>query len=138
YIVIVVISLLAWSAASWKVGLFSLIGLELIHNVGYWPETIQTLILNIISRLTFVVIGSPIEFCMSQSNRAQWIITAVLDFMQTMPAFVYFVPAILFFSLGIVSGVVATIIFSMPPTVRFTNLGIRQVDGDLIEAANPF
>src|SRR5699024_3201960 len=75
---------------------------------------------------------------MSQSNRAQWIITPILDFMQTMPAFVYLIPAILFFSLGIVPGVVATIIFSMPPTVRFTNLGIRQVDGDLIEAANSF
>ncbi|HIS28459.1 MAG TPA: proline/glycine betaine ABC transporter permease [Candidatus Avamphibacillus intestinigallinarum] len=138
YILIVVISLLAWWAASWKVGLFSIIGLELIHNLGYWPETIQTLTLIIISVLICVVIGIPIGVWMSQSNRAQWIITPILDFMQTMPAFVYLIPAILFFSLGIVPGVVATIIFSMPPTVRFTNLGIRQVDGDLIEAANSF
>lgn len=138
YILIVIISLIALWAASWKVGLFSLIGLSLIENLGYWSETIETLTLIIISVLICVIIGIPIGIWMSQKAKAQTIITPILDFMQTMPAFVYLIPAVVFFSLGVVPGVIATIIFSMPPTVRFTNLGIRQVDADLIEAADSF
>src|SRR5699024_12160800 len=120
YILCELISLLVWCAASWKFGLFSIIVLEFIHNLGYWPETIQTLTLIIISVLICVVIGIPIGVWMSQSNRAQWIITPILDFMQTMPALVYLIPAILFFSIGIVPGFVVSIIFSMLYTIRFT------------------
>lgn len=138
YILIVVISLLAWWASSWKLGLFSIIGLSLIENLGYWPQTIETLTLILLSVLICVIIGIPIGIWMSQNKSVQTIFTPILDFMQTMPAFVYLIPSVVFFSLGVVPGVISTIIFSMPPTVRFTNLGIRQVDTDLIEAADAF
>lgn len=75
---------------------------------------------------------------MSQKRIVQTIVTPILDFMQTMPAFVYLIPSVVFFSLGVVPGVIATIVFSMPPTVRLTNLGIRQINKELIEASNSF
>lgn len=138
FLLIAVIALLAWWVANWKVGLFSLIGLWLINNLGYWPETIDTLTLIIMSVVICFIIGVPFGIWMSQKNSVQTVITPILDFMQTMPAFVYLIPAVIFFSLGMVPGVIATIIFAMPPTVRLTNLGIRQVDEELIEAANAF
>ncbi|MBO0992516.1 ABC transporter permease [Bacillus sp. SD088] len=138
YILIVIISLIAWRVAGWKTGLFSLIGLALIDNLGYWSETLDTLSLIIISVIFSMIIGIPIGIWMSQKASVQSTITPILDFMQTMPAFVYLIPSVVFFGIGMVPGVIATIIFSMPPTVRMTNLGIRQVDGELIEAANAF
>lgn len=137
-LLIVVIALIAWLVAHWRLSLFSFIGLGLVDNLGYWPETIDTLSLIIISVLISIVIGVPIGIWMSQNRSIQSIITPMLDFMQTMPAFVYLIPAVVFFGLGMVPGVIATIIFSMPPTVRLTNLGIRQVDEELVEAANAF
>lgn len=121
-----------------KLGLFSLIGLGLINNLGYWPETIDTLSLIIISVGISILIGVPFGIWMSQKASVQSVVTPILDFMQTMPAFVYLIPAVVFFGVGVVPGIIATIIFSMPPTVRLTNLGIRQVDEELIEAANAF
>ncbi|MCJ7840970.1 proline/glycine betaine ABC transporter permease [Lederbergia sp. NSJ-179] len=138
YILIAIISLIAWRVAGWKTGLFSLIGLALINNLGYWSETLDTLSLIIISVIFSIIIGVPIGIWMSQKDSVQSTITPILDFMQTMPAFVYLIPSVVFFGIGMVPGVIATIIFSMPPTVRMTNLGIRQVDGELIEAANAF
>ncbi|MUV36595.1 Bicarbonate transport system permease protein CmpB [Lentibacillus sp. JNUCC-1] len=138
YILIALITILAWWVAGWKVGLFALIGLELINNLGYWPETVDTLALIFMSVIFSIVIGVPIGIWMSQKGSVQAIITPILDFMQTMPAFVYLIPAVVFFGLGVVPGVIATIIFSMPPTVRLTNLGIRQVDEELIEASSAF
>lgn len=138
YILIVIIALIAWWLAGWKIGLFSLIGLGLVNNLGYWPELIDTLSLIIISVIISIIIGVPFGIWMSQKETVQSIITPILDFMQTMPAFVYLIPAVVFFGLGMVPGVIATIIFSMPPTVRLTNLGIRQVDEELVEAANAF
>lgn len=135
---IIVIALIAWWAASWKVGLLSLIGLWLINNLGYWSQLVDTLALVVMSVIIAIVIGIPIGIWMSQKDRAQSIITPILDFMQTMPAFVYLIPSVIFFSLGMVPGIIATVIFAMPPTVRLTNLGIRQVPADLIEAANAF
>lgn len=138
YVLIVVIALIAWWVAGWKVGLFSLIGLGLINNLGYWPETVETLSLIVLSVVISIIIGIPFGIWMSQKDSVQATITPILDFMQTMPAFVYLIPAVVFFGLGMVPGVIATIIFSMPPTVRLTNLGIRQVDAELIEASNAF
>jgi len=137
-ILIVVFALIAWWAANWKVGLFTLIGFGLINNLGYWPETLQTISLVIISVAIAMLIGIPIGIWMSQKNTLQTVITPVLDFMQTMPAFVYLIPAVIFFSIGYAPGIVATVIFAMPPTIRLTNLGIRQVDEELIEASNAF
>ena len=138
YVLIALITLLAWRVSGWKIGLFSLIGLGLINNLGYWPETVDTLALIVLSVVFSIVIGVPFGIWMSQKDSVQATITPVLDFMQTMPAFVYLIPAVVFFGLGMVPGVIATIIFAMPPTVRLTNLGIRQVDAELIEASNAF
>lgn len=137
-LLIVILTLLSWWIVNWRLALFTFIGLGLIDNLGYWAETIDTLALILISVLFSIVIGVPIGIWMSQRNAVQTIVTPILDFMQTMPAFVYLIPAVVFFSLGVVPGVIATIIFAMPPTVRLTNLGIRQVDEELIEAANAF
>lgn len=137
-VLIVIIALLAWWAVDWKLGLFALIGLGFVNNLGYWPEMLDTISLVVISVIISMIIGVPIGIWMSQKSSLQSIITPILDFMQTMPAFVYLIPAVVFFSLGMVPGVVATIIFSMPPTVRMTNLGIRQVDAELIEASDAF
>src|SRR5699024_11025726 len=87
-----------------------------------WPETIETITLIIMSVLISFIIGVPLGIWMSQKHTVQSVITPILDFMQTMPAFVYLIPAVVFFGLGVVPGVIATIIFSMPPTVRLTNL----------------
>src|SRR5690625_4450904 len=137
-LLIVIVALLAWWIVNWKLGLFALIGLGLINNLGYWPETLETVALVLVSVVASMIIGIPVGIWMSQKKTAQQVITPILDFMQTMPAFVYLIPAVVFFSLGMVPGVVATIIFSMPPTVRLTNLGMRQVDEELIEASNAF
>lgn len=137
-VLIIFLTLLAWFIVNWRLALFTLLGLGLIDNLGYWSETIDTLALILISVLFSIIIGVPIGIWMSQKNIVQTIVTPILDFMQTMPAFVYLIPAVVFFSLGVVPGVIATIIFAMPPTVRLTNLGIRQVDEELIEAANAF
>lgn len=138
YILILLITLIAWWLSGWKVGLFSLIGLGLIHNLGYWSETIDTLSLIIMSVIISILIGIPIGIWMSQKDAVQAFITPILDFMQTMPAFVYLIPSVVFFGIGMVPGIIATIIFAMPPVVRLTNLGIRQVDKELIEASNAF
>lgn len=137
-VMVVVIALLAWWIANWKLGLFTLIGLALINNLEYWPETIETLSLVLISVIIAMMIGVPVGIWMSQKNTVQSVITPILDFMQTMPAFVYLIPSVVFFGIGMTPGIIATIIFSMLPTVRLTNLGIRQVDAELIEASNAF
>lgn len=138
YLLIIVITILAWIIGRWRLALFTFIGLGLIENLGYWTETIDTLALILISVFFSILIGVPIGIWMSQKNSVQTIVTPILDFMQTMPAFVYLIPSVVFFSLGVVPGVIATIVFSMPPTVRLTNLGIRQVNEELIEASNAF
>lgn len=137
-IMIIIIGLLAWWIAGWKMGIFTLIGLGLINNLEYWPETIETLSLVLISVIIAMIIGVPVGIWMSQNRTVQSVITPILDFMQTMPAFVYLIPSVVFFGIGMTPGIIATIIFAMPPTVRLTNLGIRQVDAELIEASNAF
>src|SRR5699024_6264694 len=137
-IMIVVIELLIDWIANWNLGMFTLIGLGIINNLEYWPEIIQTLSLVLISVVIAMIIGIPVGILMSQNKTVQSIITPILDFMQTMPAFVYLIPSVVFFGIGMTPGIIATIIFSMPPTVRMTNLGIRQVDAELIEASNAF
>src|SRR5690625_96848 len=137
-IFIIIIALIAWWVVNWKLGLFTLIGLGLVDNLGYWPETIDTISLILISVFISMVIGIPLGIWMSQKASVQSIVTPILDFMQTMPAFVYLIPAVIFFGIGIGPGVVATVVFAMPPTVRLTNLGIRQVDKELVEASDAF
>jgi glycine betaine/proline transport system permease protein len=137
-VLILIFVVLAWYRTSWKFALFTLIGLGLIADLGYWDDTVQTLTLIIISVIIAIIIGVPFGIWMSQKNAVQSIITPILDFMQTMPAFVYLIPSVIFFGLGVVPGIIATVIFAMPPAVRLTNLGIRQVPKDLVEASNAF
>src|SRR5688500_16106264 len=137
-ILMIIITNICFFGSGWKMGLFLVVGLWLINNLGYWDHLLDTLSLVVISVLIAIIIGVPIGIWMSQKDLAQMIITPILDFMQTMPAFVYLIPAVVFFKLGVVPGVVSTVIFSMPPTVRLTNLGIRQVDAELVEAADAF
>ncbi len=137
-VLIAIFTLLAWWSSRWPVAVFTLLGLLLIDNLGYWDPTIQTLALVLTSVIISIILGVPLGIWASQSDRVRGIITPILDFMQTMPAFVYLIPAILFFGIGMVPGIIASVIFAMPPTIRLTNLGIRQVPEDLIEASNAF
>ncbi|MGE6348087.1 ABC transporter permease [Bacillus mycoides] len=138
-IFITITCLLVWYTSR-KIPLivFSLIGFLFILNVNYWEQTMQTLALVLTSVIISIIIGIPIGILASQNERFSKFLKPTLDFMQTMPAFVYLIPAITFFGVGVVPGIIASVIFAMPPTIRFTELGIRQVPEDLIEAANAF
>ncbi|CAM3885635.1 ABC transporter permease [Lederbergia lenta] len=129
---------LAWFISTKRIAVFTLVGLLLIDYLGYWSPMLQMLALVLTSVAISIVIGIPIGIWSSQNDTARKIVTPILDFMQTMPAFVYLLPAIFFFNIGVVPGVVASVIFSMPPTIRLTTLGIRQVPEDLIEATEAF
>ncbi|AOZ93084.1 ABC transporter permease [Paenibacillus crassostreae] len=137
-VMIVLFTLLAFWIGRMKMGVFTLIGLLLVLNLGYWEHTMDTLALVLTASFISIVLGVPIGILCAGNKKVQNVITPVLDFMQTMPAFVYLLPAVAFFSLGVVPGVVASVIFSIPPTIRLTNLGIRQVPEDLVEAADAF
>ncbi|KXS39314.1 MAG: glycine betaine/proline transport system permease protein [Halomonadaceae bacterium T82-2] len=135
---IALIALLCWRMSSVRLAVGSALGLALIWNLGLWDPMIESLTLVVIATLVAVVIALPLGILAAISNRFYAIIMPVLDFMQTMPAFVYLIPAIPFFGIGSVSAIFATVIFSMPPAIRFTTLGIRQVPKELIEAADAF
>lgn len=137
---ILLITALAFFATKKKIGLpiFTFFGLLLIQNLGYWNDMLLTLSLVLTSAGVSVIFGVPIGIWMAKSRTTENVITPILDFMQTMPAFVYLIPAVVFFGIGMVPGVIASVIFAMPPTVRLTNLGIRQVSTELIEAADAF
>ncbi|MCH4010022.1 ABC transporter permease [Companilactobacillus sp.] len=122
----------------WSLLIFEFLGLLLIWNLDYWRDMTQTLTLVLTSSLIALVIGIPLGILMAKSNIAEIILKPILDFMQTMPAFVYLIPAVALFGIGMVPGIVASVIFAMPPTVRMTNMGIREVPDELIEAADSF
>lgn len=117
---------------------FVILGFMLIYAMGYWREAIQTTTLVIVSTIIALIIGIPFGILSAKNRTADAIIRPVLDFMQTMPAFVYLIPAIFFFSVGNTPGVIATVIFSLPPAVRLTSLGIKNVQTDVIEAGRAF
>ncbi|OBZ16077.1 proline/glycine betaine ABC transporter permease [Bacillus sp. FJAT-26390] len=137
-VLILIFTFLAWYIGKWKMALFTLIGLLIIENLGLWSQTMQTLALVLTAAFISVLIGVPVGILCARNATVQKIVTPVLDFMQTMPAFVYLLPAVTFFSLGVVPGVISSIIFAIPPTIRLTNLGIRQVPEELVEAADAF
>ncbi|MFO8048701.1 MAG: proline/glycine betaine ABC transporter permease [Desulfosudaceae bacterium] len=136
---ILIFTALAWLLSKrWGVALFTLLGLLLIWNMNLWAPTVSTIALILISVLFAVIIGIPLGILSALSEIAYRIITPVLDVMQTMPAFVYLIPAIPFFGLGKVGAIFSTVIFSVPPCIRLTSLGIKQVPKELIEAADAF
>lgn len=136
--IILITGLAFWATKKIGLPLFVFFGLFLIQNLGYWNDMMLTLALVLASAGISVIFGIPIGIWMAKSKTAENVLTPVLDFMQTMPAFVYLIPAVVFFGIGMVPGVIASVIFAMPPTVRLTNLGIRQVSTELIEAADAF
>ncbi|MGE4274790.1 MAG: ABC transporter permease [Candidatus Methanomethylophilaceae archaeon] len=113
-------------------------GFYIIDWMGYWDSAMITLNMVLVATLVAVVIAIPLGIWSAKSEQANPVIKALMDFMQTMPAFVYLIPAVIFFGLGIVPGVIATVIFAMPPVVRLTNLGIRQVPKEMNEVADAF
>lgn len=137
-LMIVLLTAVGYALGRAKLAAFTLIGFLLIWNLGLWDPTMQTLSLVLTSALISVLIGIPAGIWCAQNDKIRNVLTPVLDFMQTMPAFVYLIPAVSFFSLGAVPGVIASVIFAIPPTIRLTNLGIRQVPADLVEAADAF
>ncbi|MDE3724903.1 ABC transporter permease subunit [Nocardiopsis sp. N85] len=137
-LMILLLSLLALSVAGWKMGLFGLLALSLVSSVGQWDNAMDTLGLVLVASAIAVVIAIPIGVLAAYNDLISKIVKPILDLMQTLPAFVYLIPAIFFFSIGAVPGVVATIVFAMPPGVRLTELGIRQIDRELVEAGEAF
>ncbi|MFY8330567.1 ABC transporter permease/substrate binding protein [Vagococcus carniphilus] len=137
---IALITVVAYFISNKKWGLtsFTFFGLLFILNQGLWTDLMNTLTLVLISSVISIIIGVPLGILMAKNETAQKIITPILDFMQTMPGFVYLIPAVAFFGIGMVPGVFASVIFALPPTVRFTNLGIRQVPKELVEASDSF
>ncbi len=122
----------------WKFALFCAACFVVIIGTGFWSQTMVTLALIAAATLISLLLGLPLGLWMGKSDRVAAIVRPVLDFMQTMPAFVYLIPAAMLFGLGRVPGVLATVIFAMPPAVRLTNLGIRQVNKEQVEAGISF
>lgn len=138
YVVIFFFVLLAIQFATKKLALGTFISFLIIGFVGAWEESMITLSLVITAVLFSIIIGLPVGIWSAKSNRADSIIRPILDAMQTTPAFVYLIPIVMLFGIGNVPGVIVTIIFALPPLIRLTNLGIRQVPEDLIEASRSF
>jgi glycine betaine/proline transport system permease protein len=138
WILILVFAGLSWWLAGRRAAIFSLLGFALIWNLGLWGPTISTLALVVIATLIAVAAGLPIGILAAIFPGMNRVTMPILDFMQTMPAFVYLIPAIPFFGLGPVSAIFSTVIFAMPPAIRLTCLGIQQVPKDLMEAADSF
>ena len=137
-VMIVIFTLLAWKIAGRGVAVFTVLGFSLVAYMGYWSETMDTLSLVFSAVIFALITGIPLGIWASKSDSAWKVLRPVLDFMQTLPAFVYLIPAVLLFRLGPVPGVIATLIFSLPPVVRLTNLGIRQVPVEIKEACRAF
>lgn len=137
-LIILIFAVLAWKAGGWKLALGTALGLAFIYNLQLWPAFLTTLVLVLISALVSIVIGVPLGIISGRNDRFHWFISPILDFMQTMPSFVYLIPALLFFGIGRVPAVFATVIFAMPPAIRLTDLGIRQVPVDLVEVGEAF
>ena len=138
YVVILVAALIAWLVRSWKLAIGTVLSFGVIVAMGLWVPAMQTLALVLVAGLVTVLIAIPLGIWSARNATVRAVLKPVLDFMQTMPAFVYLIPAIVFFSIGVVPGFVATVIFALPPGVRFTELGIRGVDSETVEAGQSF
>lgn len=140
FVMIALLVLLAFFIFKRKIGfpLFILIGLLFIYNQNMWDDLMSTITLVIISSIISIIIGVPLGILMSKSDTVEKIVKPLLDLMQTMPGFVYLIPAVAFFGIGMVPGVFASVIFALPPTVRMTNLGIRSISKELVETSDSF
>ena len=126
------------ASRSWKLSLGVLAAFVLIGYFGMWADTMRTLAIITVATLLSIGIGVPIGITMARSDRVQTIVTPILDIMQTMPAFVYLIPVVMLLGIGKVPGILAVLVYAIPPVIRLTNLGIRLVDKDVLEAAIAF
>ena len=133
-----VLALIWLSSRSRRIVCGALVTLLLIGYLGMWQDTMRTLSMIFVSTLLAVLLGLPVGIAMSRSDRLQRWISPALDVMQTMPSFVYLIPVVMLLGIGRVPGMIAVVIYAIPPVIRFTNLGIRLVDKDLLEAADAF
>ncbi|MGP5639984.1 ABC transporter permease [Brachybacterium tyrofermentans] len=137
-VMIVILALIAWIVRSWKLALGTALTFLLVLSMEQWVHMMETMALVLVATVIAVLIAVPVGILAARSRLVSSIVRPIMDFMQTMPAFVYLIPAVTFFSIGVVPGMVATIIFALPPGVRMTELGIRQVDGETVEAGEAF
>ena len=135
---LVILALVWFGSRSKGITAGTLLAMLAIGVFGLWEDAMLTLALVSVSTLIAIVLGVPIGILMSRSNKAQATITPVLDVMQTMPSFVYLIPVVILFGIGKVPGLIAIVIYGIPPIIRLTNLGVRLVDKDVLEAADAF
>lgn len=139
WLVIAALAAFAYAASrSFKLTISVAAAFVLIGYFGMWEDTMRTMSMIIVSTLLAILIGMPIGIAMARSNRVQSVVTPILDVMQTMPAFVYLIPVVMLLGIGKVPGVIAVIIYAIPPVIRLTNLGIRLVDKEVLEAATAY
>ena len=138
WVVIVIVAALAYLARGWRFGLGSVVGLLVIVGVDQWENAMDTLALVLVASVLAIALSIPLGIWAAKSAIASRLVRPVLDFMQTMPAFVYLIPALILFRIGVVPGIVATVIFALAPGVRLTELGIRGVDKEIVEAGQAF
>ncbi len=137
-IFIIIIGVISWKLAGRKIALYSIIALTLIGFVGAWEQAMVSLALVVTAVLFCLMVGIPVGVLSAKNDPLERLIRPLLDVMQTLPSFVYLVPVVMLFGIGEVPGVIATIIFAIPPLIRLTNLGIRQVSPEVTEAAIAF
>lgn len=136
--IIAVVVLIGWRLRGWGLGLLAGICFTFIGLIGLWAQAMTTMAMVLAAVIFCALAGLPLGVVAGRSDRFEMMIRPVLDAMQTTPAFVYLVPIVMLFSVGDTAGVLATIIFALPPLIRLTSLGLRQVDRELVEAANAF
>lgn len=138
-LVLLAFAALIWGLSrSWKIVTGSVLAMLAIGYFGMWEDTMRTIAMVVVCTFVAIVVGIPTGVLMARSNRLNAIVTPVLDMMQTMPSFVYLIPVVMIFGLGKIPGVIAVVIYAIPPIIRLTNLGIRQVSADVLEAAESF
>lgn len=135
---ILAIFLLGWWLRTWKMGIVFALLVFLVGSFGLWEAMMATLAIVLTAVIIALILGIPIGILMAYSKKLETFIKPILDGMQTMPSFVYLIPAIMFFGLGMVPGVFATLIYAIPPVIRLTNLAIRGVSREMVEAAHSF
>ncbi len=137
--VLIGVCLIVWALTrSWKLIAGVIVAFLLIGFFGMWEDTMRTMAIITVCTLISIVLGVPIGIVMARSNRVQMFMVPILDVMQTMPAFVYLIPVVMLLGIGKVPGVIAVVIYAIPPVIRLTNLGIRLVDKEVLEAADAF
>lgn len=137
-ILLLLLGLITWQLAGWKIGWFSFLALTGLGFVGVWEQAVVSISLVVTAVIFCVLVGIPLGVACARSDRIEKIARPILDAMQSIPPFVYLIPVVMLFGIGEVPGVIATIVYSIPPLIRLTNLGIRQVPKDVIEAATAF